>query len=103
MVRDIKKSINFDQNGQQQLQQLISSAASGNDLIEKSLSTHVKRITDFVSDKFTHFLRFKNDAVMISSKTLNIDNPKLNCRLRGYEKFSPIRIILDRDLKIYLP
>ena len=60
----------------------------------------VKRITDFVSDKFTHFLRFKNDAVMISSKTLNIDNPKLDCRLRGYEKFSPTRIILDRDLKI---
>ena len=48
MVRDIKKSINFDQNGQQQLQQLISSAASGNDLIEKSLSTHVKRITDSI-------------------------------------------------------
>ena len=32
----------------------------------------VKRITDLVSDKFTHFLRFKNDAVMISSKTLKV-------------------------------
>ena len=37
---------------------------------------------------------------MISSKTLNIDNPKLNCRLNGYEKFSPKRIILDKDLDI---
>jgi diaminohydroxyphosphoribosylaminopyrimidine deaminase/5-amino-6-(5-phosphoribosylamino)uracil reductase len=37
---------------------------------------------------------------MISSKTLNIDNPKLNCRLKGFEKFSPKRIILDRNLEI---
>ena len=37
---------------------------------------------------------------MISSKTLNIDNPKLNCRLKGYENFSPKRIILDKNLDI---
>ena len=37
---------------------------------------------------------------MISSNTLNIDNPKLNCRLKGYEKFSPKRIILDKNLEI---
>ena len=48
MVRDISNSINFDQNGQQQLQQLISSASSGNDLIDKSLKTHLKRITDLI-------------------------------------------------------
>ena len=59
-----------------------------------------KRITDEFSDKFTHYLRYKNDALMVSSKTLLTDNPKLNCRLEGYEKFSPIRIILDRNLKI---
>ena len=59
-----------------------------------------KRITDKVSDKLSHFLRYKNDAIMISSKTLNIDNPKLNCRLKGFENFSPIRIILDRNLKV---
>jgi len=51
-------------------------------------------------DKLTHYLRFKNDAIMISGKTLNIDNPRLNCRLEGRDKFSPIRIILDRNLEI---
>ena len=61
-----------------------------------------KRITDQVSDKLTHYLRFKSDAILISSKTLNIDNPKLNCRLNGYNKFSPKRIILDSNLKIDL-
>jgi len=74
-------------------------AISNNRLI---YSRGVKRITDKTSDKFTHYLRYKNDSIMISSKTLNIDNPKLNCRLKGLEKFSPRRIILDKDLKIKL-
>ena len=60
----------------------------------------IKRITDKSSDKLTHYLRYKNDSIMISSKTLNTDNPKLNCRLKGFEKFSPRRIILDRNLEM---
>ena len=36
---------------------------------------------------------------MISYKTLNKDNPKLNCRLEGLKKFSPKRIILDNKLE----
>ena len=60
----------------------------------------IKRITNQMSDKISHYLRFKNDAIMISSKTLNIDNPRLDCRLKGFENFSPKRIILDRNLDI---
>jgi diaminohydroxyphosphoribosylaminopyrimidine deaminase/5-amino-6-(5-phosphoribosylamino)uracil reductase len=74
-------------------------AISKNNLI---YSKGIKRITDKTSDKLTHYLRFKNDSILISSKTLNIDNPKLNCRLKGYEKFSPTRIILDKNLEIKL-
>tara|TARA_B100000900_G_scaffold276240_1_gene236116 strand:- start:1082 stop:2197 length:1116 start_codon:yes stop_codon:yes gene_type:complete len=74
-------------------------AVSKNGLI---YSKGTKRITSKISDKLTHFLRYKNDSIMISSKTLNIDNPKLNCRLRGFEKFSPRRIILDKNLEIKL-
>ncbi len=59
-----------------------------------------KKITDETSDKLTHYLRYKNDTLMISSRTLNVDNPKLNCRLKGFEKFSPKRVILDRNLEI---
>ncbi len=72
-------------------------AVSKNGLI---YSKGIKRITNKMSDKLTHYLRYKNDSIMISSKTLNTDNPKLDCRLRGFEKFSPRRIILDRNLKI---
>ena len=74
-------------------------AISKNKLI---YSEKVKRITNQTSNKISHFLRFKNDAILISGKTVNIDNPKLNCRLIGFEKFSPKRIILDKDLKIDL-
>ena len=45
-------------------------------------------------------MRYKNDSLMISSKTLNKDNPKLNCRLKGLNKFSPKRIILDNNLEM---
>ncbi len=74
-------------------------AISKNNLI---YNKGTKKITDKSSDKITHFLRYKNDSIMISSTTLNTDNPRLNCRLRGYEKFSPRRIILDKNLKINL-
>ena len=71
-------------------------AISKNNLI---YSKDTKRISDIHTDKFTHFLRYKNDSLMISSKTLKKDNPKLNCRLEGLNKFSPKRIILDRNLE----
>ena len=72
-------------------------AITHNNLIYSERS---KRITSYDTDKLSHYLRYKNDAIMISGKTLNIDNPKLNCRLLGYENFSPKRIIIDRDLDI---
>jgi diaminohydroxyphosphoribosylaminopyrimidine deaminase / 5-amino-6-(5-phosphoribosylamino)uracil reductase len=70
-------------------------AISKNNLI---YSKSNKKITNYLSDKFTHFLRYKNDSIMVSYKTLNKDNPKLNCRLKKLEKFSPKRIILDNKL-----
>jgi diaminohydroxyphosphoribosylaminopyrimidine deaminase/5-amino-6-(5-phosphoribosylamino)uracil reductase len=71
-------------------------AVSNNDLI---YNKNKKKITNKFSDKFTHSLRYKNDSIMISYKTLNIDNPKLNCRLKNMQKFSPLRIILDNKLE----
>ena len=71
-------------------------AISKNNLI---YSKGTKKITDIHSDKLTHFLRYKNDSLMISYKTLNQDNPKLDCRLKGFNQFSPKRIILDNNLE----
>ena len=71
-------------------------ALSKNNLI---YSKKYKRITNVHSDKITHFLRYKNDSLLISYKTLNKDNPKLNCRLSSLGNFSPKRIILDNKLR----
>jgi diaminohydroxyphosphoribosylaminopyrimidine deaminase / 5-amino-6-(5-phosphoribosylamino)uracil reductase len=72
-------------------------AISKNNLI---YSKQNKRITNTLSDKLSHYLRYKNDSIMISYKTLNIDNPRLDCRLKKFEKFSPKRIILDNKLDL---
>ena len=57
-------------------------------------------ITNDHSRKVSHLLRYNNQAILTTYKTVNNDNPKLNCRLNGLEKFSPIKVIIDKDLKI---
>jgi len=70
-------------------------AISKNNII---YSEYQKKITNIYSDRFTHLLRYQNDSLMITYKTLNKDNPKLNCRLKSMKNFSPKRIILDNNL-----
>ena len=72
-------------------------AISKNNLI---YSKGNKRITNYLSDNFTHLLRYKNDSIMVSYKTLNKDNSKLNCRLKNLKNSSPKRIILDNKLNL---
>ena len=74
-------------------------AISKNMIIYSKLNN---KITDIHSDKFTHFLRYKNDSILTTYKTVNKDNPKLNCRLKGFSQFSPKRIILDNKLETKL-
>ena len=71
-------------------------ASSSNHNILKNNSP----ITNEHSRKVSHLLRFQNHAILTSYKTVNTDNPKLNCRLNGLEKFSPTVIVIDKNLKI---
>ena len=61
-----------------------------------------KYITNKHCLKISHLLRYKNQGILISHVTANLDNPKLNCRLNGLEKYSPVRFILDKNLNIKL-
>ena len=63
-------------------------------------SSKQKKITNEYSNSISHLLRYRNDSILISSRTLNIDNPKLDCRIQGLSHYSPKRIILDRKLLI---
>ena len=45
-------------------------------------------------------MRSEADAILVGKNTVNIDNPKLNCRIEGLKRFSPIRIILSKKLDL---
>ena len=48
----------------------------------------------------THLLRSKVNCILTTSSTINIDNPKLDCRIDGLKNFSPYVAILDKNLKV---
>ena len=66
------------------------------------IKTNRKYISNPHSLKFSHLLRYKNQGILVSSKTVNSDNPQLNCRLNGLLKYSPTRFVLDKKLDISL-
>ena len=59
-----------------------------------------KWITNALSRKHVHLIRSQNDAILTSSSTIISDNPEMNCRLKGLECRSPLRVIIDRHLKV---
>lgn len=59
-----------------------------------------KWITSVHSRYYGNFLRAKYDAILTGINTVLKDDPMLDCRLPGMEKYTPIRIILDTKLKI---
>jgi len=59
-------------------------------------SGHSQWISGAGSRRFTHGLRDKNDAIMIGSRTLALDNPRLTTRGYGSGR-DPIRVVLDPD------
>lgn len=52
------------------------------------------------SRDYAHYLRARNEAILVGVETVLNDDPMLNCRLNGLDSVSPIRVILDTNLRI---
>jgi diaminohydroxyphosphoribosylaminopyrimidine deaminase/5-amino-6-(5-phosphoribosylamino)uracil reductase len=59
-----------------------------------------KWVTNLKSRNLGNYLRSKYDCLLTTSKTINNDNPLLNCRIEGLKKKTPSLIIIDRYFKI---
>ena len=98
MLKDAKKLYkSYFISKSKKIPYIIGKIAASNDNYIKSKK---KYITNKYSLKVSHLLRYKNDGVLISYKTANSDNPKLNCRIDGLDRFSPKRFIIDKNLKL---
>lgn len=60
------------------------------------------KITNRLVKKIVHIFRSEADAILVGSNTVNIDDPQLNCRIKGLKNFSPIRVILSKKLDFNL-
>jgi diaminohydroxyphosphoribosylaminopyrimidine deaminase / 5-amino-6-(5-phosphoribosylamino)uracil reductase len=47
-----------------------------------------------------HLMRAMNDAILIGIGTALADDPQLTCRLPGMASRSPVRVVLDADLRL---
>lgn len=58
------------------------------------------KITGPISNGQVQILRAINDAILVGAGTVENDNPSLTCRLNGLEYRSPIRVVMDRNLRL---
>ena len=59
-----------------------------------------KWVTNKNSRNIVHLLRSKNDCIISTSKSINLDNSLLNCRIDGLNNNKPDLFIIDLNLKL---
>ena len=67
-----------------------------------TINKEKKSITNKFSRSRVHLMRSNHDCIITSSKTIIKDNSELTCRINGLKNRSPVRILLDNNLKIPL-
>jgi diaminohydroxyphosphoribosylaminopyrimidine deaminase / 5-amino-6-(5-phosphoribosylamino)uracil reductase len=60
------------------------------------------QITGETARAHVHMMRAMNDAILVGIGTVLADNPALTCRLPGMLEASPVRVVLDRSLRLPL-
>jgi len=59
-------------------------------------------ITGEIARQRVFQMRAQSDAIMVGIGTVLSDNPQLTCRLPGMEARSPVRVVLDAQLRVPL-
>jgi diaminohydroxyphosphoribosylaminopyrimidine deaminase/5-amino-6-(5-phosphoribosylamino)uracil reductase len=57
-------------------------------------------ITGEAARTAVHLMRARSDAILVGIGTVLADDPLLTCRLPGMEARSPVRVVLDRALRL---
>lgn len=57
-------------------------------------------ITGEAARTAVHLMRARSDAILVGIDTALADDPLLTCRLPGMEARSPVRVVLDRALRL---
>ena len=65
-----------------------------------TINRRSKWITCDQSQKITHLLRSENDCILSTSKSINVDNAILNCRIDGFNVYKPDLFIIDLNLRL---
>ena len=58
------------------------------------------RVTGEAANARVHLMRATSDAVLTGIGTVLADDPQLTCRLPGMESRSPVRVVLDSQLRL---
>tara|TARA_B100000963_G_C22509798_1_gene617793 strand:- start:1 stop:1065 length:1065 start_codon:yes stop_codon:yes gene_type:complete len=66
----------------------------------QTINRKYKWITNNQSRKIVHLLRSQHDCIISTSKTINLDNARLNCRIKGLDNNKPDLFIIDLKLKL---
>jgi diaminohydroxyphosphoribosylaminopyrimidine deaminase/5-amino-6-(5-phosphoribosylamino)uracil reductase len=78
---------------------ILKLAVSADDMIGAAGHRPVA-ITGEAARTRVHLLRAQCDAILVGIGTVLADDPLLTCRLPGMEARSPVRVVLDRSLRL---
>lgn len=81
---------------------LISKIATSADGFISAAAGEQTWLTNDVSRRYVHDLRSRVDGLITGIQTVLVDNPALTCRTEGHRRRTPVRMVMDSDLRLPL-